>query len=311
MPLFDAYALVDFSARSTPSPAAPVADALWLGWCQSVGPVASDYFRTRSELWSALEDWLASEFAHGRRVLVGVDFALGYPAGFAAALTGRPDAHWQHVWQWLDERVEDHPDNRNNRFEIAAEINRTLGCGAGPMWGCPPAAAGPWLQSKRHFGWPVLLPDGRTLDRLRTVDCRCPGVQEVWKLAGVGSVGSQSLLGIAGLWRLMHAPALVGQLRLWPMQTGWGTAPDADTPGGARLVEAFPSLLGEAVRALQQAHGWVRDRAQVHAWCDWARRRDHAGTLAEMFAPPTAGHGEEDATLSSVLREQGWVFGDF
>ena len=45
------------------------------------------------------------------------------------------------MWDLLAQLVDDRDDNANNRFEVAAELNRRVGPGPGPFWGCPPAAA--------------------------------------------------------------------------------------------------------------------------------------------------------------------------
>jgi hypothetical protein len=78
---------------------------------------------------------LLKEIAARKRVLVGFDFAYGYPVDFAAALqaaTGRSDQElpWLTVWRYFSETIKDDeattpggkPSNRSNRFEIANQI---------------------------------------------------------------------------------------------------------------------------------------------------------------------------------------------
>ena len=122
--LFDTHIVVDWSARSVPSPARPVGDAIW--WCAARdGAVGEpEYARTRHDAVRRLGAILARECAAGRRVLAGFDFPFGYPAGFAGHLTGR--ASGPAVWDWLADRIRDGEDNANNRYAIAGSINRVF-----------------------------------------------------------------------------------------------------------------------------------------------------------------------------------------
>ena len=97
MRLFDAYFVIDWSARSKPSGVRPRKDALWIGeglMTDEVGTVSlkDTYWPTRK----ACTDYLRSRLLHHahahHRILVGFDFAYGYPAGYAAALGLRGDS---------------------------------------------------------------------------------------------------------------------------------------------------------------------------------------------------------------------------
>ncbi|MEI9905666.1 MAG: hypothetical protein WDN06_18310 [Asticcacaulis sp.] len=74
------------------------------------------------------------------------DFALGFPRGTAAklALKGEP---WQAMWDFLGKNVVDKADNSNNRFQVAAKMNRLMTDDAWPFWGCPKSAAQKWLST--------------------------------------------------------------------------------------------------------------------------------------------------------------------
>ena len=132
---FTHIAVVDWSAASSPSPARPAADAIWIGVHGPDG-AGQTYHRTRASAEAALRDLLARP----GRWLIGFDFPMGYPAGFAARLTGVPAA--RAVWRWLAQHLSDGADNRNTRFETAAGINMALG-GLGPFWGRPRSMALP------------------------------------------------------------------------------------------------------------------------------------------------------------------------
>ena len=124
MPLFDTHIIVDWSARSKPSPAKPTKDAIWWAVARVDGGSASvlkpKYARTRDDALQCLVRLIADELDAGRRVLVGFDFPFGYPEGVAAHLTGKGSA--LALWDWLAEHIEDAPNNANNRHKVAAEV---------------------------------------------------------------------------------------------------------------------------------------------------------------------------------------------
>ena len=207
MPLFHTHIVVDWSARSRPSPAAPTKDSIW--WAaariarRGVRVRKPEYARTRHEALDRLARSIAGELDRRRRVLVGFDFPFGYPAGVANHLTG--DASALALWDWLAARIEDAPDNANNRYDIAAAINRKYP-GLGPFWGRPTAwdyEAIPVRASARTHR--EAHPDER-----RICDVRATGAKTVWQLAYAGSVGSQMLLGLTALKRLVKDPRIAG-----------------------------------------------------------------------------------------------------
>ena len=281
---FDRVVIVDWSAASKPSPARESADAIWIAEAAG-GTAESTYLRTRT----AAEDWLRRRIAvargQGERLLIGADFAFGYPAGLAARLTGRAEA--LAVWEWLAGALEDGPDNRNNRLELAARINRTLP-GRGPFWFNPSPSEIPGLPRRgreRHGYGP--------LAELRDADARARGAQSAWKLGGAGSVGSQVLTGLPVLWRLRQA----GGVAAWPFE------PAASAP--IVLAEVFPSLLAPQIAGLIPAaagkHDWpIRDAVQV---------RLHALALERLAAQDALAPLLEPDAKPEILREEGWILG--
>ena len=126
MSLFHTHIVVDWSARSRPSPATPGKDAIWWAAARASrrGVVVQEpeYARTRHDAVGRLARIVADELERGRRVLVGFDFPFGYPAGVAERVSGRACA--LALWDWLAARIEDAPDNANNRYAVAAAINQ-------------------------------------------------------------------------------------------------------------------------------------------------------------------------------------------
>ena len=123
MSAFDRYLAVDWSAANGPVSGK---DSIWIGEAMRTGLgvtlMPSRNPRTRAEAMSLIEQALLDARAKNERVMLGFDFVFGYPAGAAEALTGQPG--WRSLWRALATRVEDAPDNRSNRFEVAAGLNR-------------------------------------------------------------------------------------------------------------------------------------------------------------------------------------------
>lgn len=275
---FDTVIVVDWSARSAPSPARPSPDAIWMGVVRDGLPEVS-YHRTRALAVRHLDAVLAGEAALGRRVLVGFDFPLGYPAGFAGRLTGQARA--SAVWAWLADRIIDGASNANNRFVVAAEANRRLG-GAGPFWGRPAALEVPGLSFTKAVDYGALA-----LSEFRSVERLARGAMPVWQLLGNGSVGSQSLTGLPVVHRLAQAGAAV-----WPFD---------DKPARVVVAEVYPSLLKRPVaRDMARAGGnAVKDEAQVRLLALALWRLGRSGGLGALWDVP-----------EGVARtEEGWILG--
>ena len=267
MSRFDRVIIADWSAASARSPAKPSADAIWLG---SPGQ-QSRYFRTRQQAEAALLAEIDS-LPSGQRLLIGFDFPMGYPAGFAARLTGQ--AQVRAVWAWLAARLQDDASNRNNRFEVAAEINRLIG--GGPFWGRPAGLALPDLPARKTIDYRSLgLTERREVERL------VPRAQAVWKLYTTGAAGSQGLMGQAMLHRLAQMP----DVAVWPFDRA-----------EARIVlaEVYPSLLAAEVAADPAA---IKDEAQVRLLAKALFRLSQGGDLTPLLETP------------AIAAEEGWILG--
>lgn len=280
---FDTVIAVDWSGASVPSPRKPSSDAIWIGVASPLGETVS-YHRTRADAEAHMNDLFAFELAAGRRVLAGFDFPMGYPAGFAPRLVG--EAWAPALWEWLEARIEDGPDNSNNRFQLAEEMNRLFaaaGAGAsiGPFWGRPSGLTLPGLPEKRLCDHAAL----GIAERRRT-ELQVPKAHPVWKLYTTGSVGSQALLGLPAISRLRRRFGAA----VWPFD-----------PATAPLVvaEIYPSLLGAQITKATR-EGEIKDSAQVRlmARALWRMARD--GSLSELM---------EDVPDWPGRAEEGWILG--
>lgn len=280
---------VDWSARSAPSPARPVKDAIYLCAGRAGAVQHPSYHRTRAEAMARIEALLDAALARGERVFLGFDFAFGYPIGFAERLTGQASA--LAVWDWLAERIEDTPRNDNNRFDVAAEINRAFP-GIGPMWGCPARRESADLPARGSERRDHGMPERRAVERL------VPSAQPVWKLFTAGSVGSQSLLGLARLAGLRRRYG--DAMEVWPMQSGW-RAPRAPIT----LAEIYPSMMrwSHLIPLAKRYPGalyHIPDAQQVRWVVDSVLTAQELPVWPDMFE----GDGRSD-----TAREEGWIFG--
>jgi precorrin-8X/cobalt-precorrin-8 methylmutase len=301
--MFDACIFVDWSARAGRGPAKPRKDSVWVGSASRSAKATAQYCRTRAEATEAVRALLLIAYGRGERVLVGFDFPYGYPSGFAA-VAGFGAPPWSATWRSIAELLEDGEDNRSNRFAVAEAVNRRLGDGTGPFWGRPVPRKGVVERVRRSLeptspGFPFDARGGGRLARLRLCDARLRGVQECWKLFGVGSVGSQALTGIPRVRSLRFDPVLAPVSAVWPFETGFTRT------FASQIIHAeiWPGVVEERVSRRSEA---IRDEAQVLALCDWVRGLDDRGELGALFERPP---GLEEEQVRTILEEEGWVLG--
>ena len=296
MALFHTHIVVDWSARSKPSPKRKSKDAIWWAVARIEGNVEVDetaYVRTRHEALKGLARLIAGELDAGRRVLVGFDFPFGYPAGVAERLTGKASA--LALWDWLAAEIDDAPDNSNNRYAVAAAINAAYP-GLGPFWGRPSTWNYPTIPAKAS----ARTSQNDHPPERRIADHRAKGAKTVWQLAYAGSVGSQMLLGLPALKRLKADPRIAGRAKVWPFETGLRT-PDAPVV----IAEVYPSLLRDEIRA-RRREGEILDSAQVRVNADAFARLDAGGGLAPLFDGPSCLTPEQRRIVET---EEAWILG--
>jgi len=292
--LFSAYVIVDWSAASKPTTGA---DSVWIGVLKRDVRfrMAFESFNppTRAEAEKRLNLILDDLKKRSERALVGFDFPLGFPRGFAEALKLPGDAPWRAAWDQLDKMVKDKADNTNNRFGVASEINRRLTGGPFPFWGCPPRDTLTTLQPKK------LRPHGPDdLPEFRHADLAAKGAASIWKLYYNGSVGGQAILGMPVARRLRLARAA----RAWPFETEFRALTEADLAGvDVVLAEVYPSLIKGS-----PLPGEVKDLTQVRTTAEHFARLDEANKLGALFA---ASKGTPADVVLDAEREEGWILG--
>ena len=292
---FDAYLMVDWSSSSRPTTGN---DSIWMAmgaWSDHVFTFAEPINApTRVQAGSIMTEQLSRWQSEGKRVLVGLDFAFGYPAGFAGALgLMTTEAAWKAVHAHFAAHVIDSPDNSSNRDAFAEACNLAVGA-PGPFWGCARTVASAALTQHRVgvFNYPH---HGLAEWRVTDMEARRKATtQSVWKLNCGVSVGGQTILGIKYLDEL--ARAVTGHR--WPFE-GWGTP---QVPG-ILFAEIFPSLVYYSDWV--DKYSTCRDRAQVLSCVRRAAERDRDGLLRGDFDRPSA---RLSATaLANVENEEGWI----
>ena len=291
--IFDGYLVVDWSANARPKTGK---DSIW--WCHLVSGVGEETQNpaTRQAAFSQIRSILLDYKSSHRRLLVGMDFSYGYPQGFAHRLQPSVKPRWKSVWQYLHEHISDHEDNRNNRFPVATAINRQLSNGHRPFWGCPKALQSQYLSMKKpHKEHESMFNEYRIVEQ-------DSAAQSVWKLLYAGSVGSQVLMGIPYLYRLLFDEELEAVSRVWPFQTGLKPLNSSDLDGiNVIHAEVYPSLVKSRAAA-----GEIKDRLQVQALADHFARLDEQGRLHRLFAGRRTLTSEE---RDIVEQEEGWILG--
>jgi len=294
-PLFDSYVMVDWSAARWPTK--PKKDTIW---AVRLGPGADGkwgagpplHLPTRAKAATWIEETLGKDLAAGRKVLIGFDFPLGYPKGFAARL-GLPGPPWRAIWREYAELLPD-DENRNDRFVLAEKLNLRVSGGAFPFWGRPHESSYQALDQQRYD---LHRHDRERLAERRLVEQRARTSQSTWKLLGIGSVGSQALTGIPRVERLKQRFGTA--LQVWPFETGLAAPAQGGPP--ITLVEIYPSLFRAAASLCE-----VKDAAQVRVAAQHFASLDWTGDLQALFAGDPALTAAERA---AVIAEEGWVLG--
>lgn len=297
--LFDAYIVADWTAAESKK----LGDnSVWIGVAKRDVRFRlyseTHNVATRAEGEALLASILADHRKRGDRVLVGFDFNLGYPAGTATRL-GLEGSPWRALWSFIGKNVVDKPDNTNNRYQVAAKMNRLMTGEAWPLWGAPASQAQRWLTTtKPPEGAGADIPEFRATEEAARKGKLQP--KSVWQMHGAGAVGGQTLVGIPVVTRLLEKMGPSGAV--WPFGTGWRELGAEDVePLSALIVEVWPSLY-----AAKPQPGEFKDQAQVRVTAEALAALDDAGTLGKAFAPPKSASPE---LIERVESEEGWILG--
>ncbi len=298
--IFDSYLIVDWSAASKPTTGA---DSIWIG---ALTPDARFRLQfsasnpdTRAKALAQLTAALERLVKRGDRILLGFDFPLGYPAGTAERLGLATDdiPPWLAMFNFLSKELRDKPDNFNNRFALAARMNRIMSDSAFPFWGCPKRDVITTLSDKKPRAHTNDDPAEFRISEQRAISQKLGRPQPVWKLGYAGAVGGQAFTGIPVVSKLKaHFGDALG---IWPMETGWMDA-DHDMPQ-ILVSEVYPSMV-----PIKAEKGRVKDEIQVESLAKWFAETDSKSGLEAKLTRPK---GLADPESSMILSEEGWILG--
>ncbi|MGP1271991.1 MAG: hypothetical protein ACTS22_01530 [Phycisphaerales bacterium] len=274
--MFELVIAADWSAEQGRKPA-PQENRCWLAWGTTDHHAEPEYMPTRLEaidrILSILDDHA------GARTLLGFDFAIGYPLGE----DGRPVLpEGRELCALLHSLVQDDRSGHNNRFHAAAELNQRIrshtGAEHGPFWGRP--------QSLHIDGLPPTRPGNTRVRKLRNAERAARSQSNAkpkspWQLAGIGSVGGQSLVGLKAVHTLLSTCS--ENAHLWPFE------PSPDRSDAITIAEIYPSLFEE-----RSPSYWYKDARQVVDSRDAIL--DHPNHTALLEAP-------------DIARIEGWILG--
>jgi hypothetical protein len=298
--LFNAYVMVDWSSAAAPKTGK---DSVWIGVIKRDIRFRPSFEAfnppTRAAAEAQLKEIIADLRRRNDKALIGFDFNLGFPAGTAEAL--KLKSHdWSALWAFLAANVVDKADNTNNRFAVAAKMNRLMTDEARPFWGSPPKDAQRWLATTKPAEHGADVPPVLRLTEEAAQGLGKSAPKPVWQMMGAGSVGGQVMVGVPAVRRFLEF--MGDKAVVWPFQTGWKAIAPADLDGREVVVaEIYPSLIPAKAEP-----GEIPDRAQVRALCEHFAKLDEQGRLGQAFAAPA---GAAEASVEKVEREEGWILG--
>ena len=219
--------------------------------------------------------------------LFAFDFPFGYPAG--AKLGGGRIAG-----QKLAKHLQSDEKDRNNRFEVADTLNRNFTEFPGPFWGCPASKSLKNLTPTKPVFSHKTFSEWRIVEKhLRDQGKR---IMNVWQLLGQGSVGSQTLTGLAELYNFSERLSHNKNVRFWPFDTNWEQDLDDIV-----LAEVWPSL-----NDFSQMNHPIKDARQVMACLKWLWEHNVNGSIKPLFKAPQK--FDKNATHAAQT-EEGWILG--
>ena len=278
--IFDAYLVVDWSARNDLSARKPSPNSIWFCFKHPGGEIVENP-RTRVAAYKRIRNLLLQHSE--QRILVCMDFPYGYPAGLTQRLGV---SNWSGIWHEWHSRISDDDNNSNNRFRVAADLNRLISGTAGPFWGChPPSVSNDFLTTGKTSL--AGLPEYRL--------CEPKKAKSAWQLFGAGCVGSQSLMGIPYLYKLRFDEQLEIDSCVWPFETGMNSPAD-----DKRIVHAeiYPSLF-----QIKTGEDEIKDNAQVNNLACRFHKLDTEGQLEDYFMGPELTNDQYD----QVKNHEGWI----
>jgi len=173
---------------------------------------------------------------------------------------------------------------------LASRWNATHFAGEPRFWGRPHQHAYADLSDKKPPA-PLAAPFA-----FRRSERFAKGAKSVWQLTYNGSVGSQTLLGIACLSRFLDESGQGQHIAVWPFETGFASSFEKPVV----FAEICPSLF-----VLPEGHE-IKDALQVRTVAEAFVQFNADGRLCTLLDRPAVLTDDEVAVS---IAEEGWVLG--
>ncbi len=298
--LFDSFIMVNWSAASKSTTGK---DSIWIGALVPDARLRLTFRAsnpaTREEAYRQIQELATRLLNRGDRIFLGFGFPLGFPEGTSKKLGLKGGAGWETMRDFLAKEMKDKSDNSNNRFALAARMNRLISDGPFPFWGCPKRDALTTLsvtKAREHEAG-----DMKEFRRVETalIKKKLAKPQPIWKIAYAGAVGGQTMTGLPVLHKLRKD---FDGLRIWPFELPLEQATE-ETLDGISIVaaEVFPAMLkGKA------AETEIKDESEVRIMAEYIADLDEKGRIGMLFEGPESA---SKAAKTAISSEEGWIFG--
>ena len=282
MTMFDGYIMVDWSATNKPTPLRESENAIWTAHWINNESNKPEYHRTRVKAYNYLInllDTIDKASKNKQRLLIGFDFAFGYPYD---SYDGFGCKDWEKLWKLINTEINDSDKNENNRFIAGGILNKKFK-NKRPFWGHPPPENNRFdgLSYRKPKGYGDTLPS-----EFRIIEKMTRGASSVWQLFGAGCVGSQTLMGIHYLQKLRECT----DCAIWPFE---------DINNNKHVIaEIYPSIWHP------ENHYPIKDANQVYTVAKNIANFDKHGTLKNLLQAPHR-HSRHD----DITKKEGWMLG--
>ncbi len=285
MTMFDNYLMVDWSANKDPIMGE---NSIWLSLIEKGEFIDLEFPNpcTRYLACKVIGDILKKTEG---RTLVGFDFPFGYPAD---SYDGFRRNNWAELWDLISKEIDDKPNNNNNRFKVAGDLNSYFD-GNGPFWGQHQAHDFPNLE----HGAPPEGYDGDLPSEFRHIEkllAKLPAInpKPVWQLFGNGSVGSQTLVGIPKVNKLRKEL----NCAIWPFE-------NIDDSSKHVIAEIFPSIWKITET------GQTKDEKQVKTVAKNIAYLDETELLQKFLDAPFDYERNNKINEGDIIKKEGWILG--
>ena len=243
------------------------------------GKKETESFSTRTRAHDYITCMINKPTKNGKPLLIGFDFAFGYPAKAYDELGCK---NWEKLWKLIDTEIDDSDSNKNNRFDVANKLN-SLFAGEGPFWGKPAN----YTQYKNILtNRPKRFAKGSNDPlQFRTIETYFKKAKSVWQLAYNGCVGSKTLMGIPTLQELKQREDCC----VWPFQ-------DLDENKHV-IAEIYPAIWDEKKSQMTIEERVCRTLKIISCL-------DKNSTLKNLLQAP-----HRHPCKNDIIKKEGWILG--